>query len=351
VITVGAVMLAYVLFGGMIATTWVQIIKAILLLFGVTLLTLLVLSRFHFSPGELYAAVAGRYGQTALEPGGLVSDPVDAVSLGLALMFGLLGLPHILMRFYTVPDARAARSSVLYATGFIGYFYLIIPIVGFGASVLVGREIIRKVDSGGNMAAPLVAELLGGTPFLGFIAAVAFATILAVVAGLTLAGASALSHDIFTHAIRKGQATEHEQIRVARLATVIFGVVAVILGILFKGQNVAFMVGLAFAVAASGNFPALLLSIVWSRFNTAGAVCSIVAGALLAVVLIVLSPTIWVDLLHHQAAIFPLRNPAIVSMPVGFLAGIIASLAVREPEAEARFHDEKLRTYLGIGAE
>ena len=200
-------MLAYVLFGGMIATTWVQIIKAILLLFGVTLLTVLVLSQFHFSPGELYAAVAARYGQAALEPGGLVTDPIDAVSLGLALMLGLLGLPHILMRFYTVPDARAARASVLYATGFIGYFYLIIPIVGFGASALVGREIIRQVDAGGNMAAPLVAELLGGTPFLGFIAAVAFATILAVVAGLTLAGASALSHDIFTHVVRKGHAT------------------------------------------------------------------------------------------------------------------------------------------------
>jgi cation/acetate symporter len=351
VITVGAVMLAYVLFGGMIATTWVQIIKAILLLFGVTLLTALVLSRFHFSPGELYAAVAGRYGQAALEPGGLVSDPIDAVSLGLALMFGLLGLPHILMRFYTVPDAKAARASVLYATGFIGYFYLIIPIVGFGASALVGREIIRSVDSGGNMAAPLIAELLGGTPFLGFIAAVAFATILAVVAGLTLAGASALSHDIFTHAIRKGAATEYEQIRVARVATVVFGVVAVVLGIVFKGQNVAFMVGLAFAIAASGNFPALLLSIVWSRFNTAGAVWSIVTGALLAVILIVLSPTVWVDLLHHPAALFPLRNPAIVSMPAGFLAGIIASLMVREPDAEAKFHDEKLRTYLGIGAE
>ena len=251
-------------------------------------------------------------------------------------MFGLLGLPHILMRFYTVPDARAARSSVLYATGFIGYFYLIIPIVGFGASALVGREIIRSVDSGGNMAAPLVAELLGGTPFLGFIAAVAFA----------------LSHDIFTHAIRKGAATEYEQIRVARIATVVFGLVAVVLGILFKGQNVAFMVGLAFAVAASANFPALLLSIVWSRFSTAGAVCSIVTGALLSVVLIVLSPTIWVDLLHHGAAIFPLRNPAIVSMPAGFLAGVIASLLVREPEAEAKFHDEKLtkkkkRTYAG----
>ena len=351
VISVGAVMLAYVLFGGMIATTWVQIIKAILLLFGVTVLTVLVLSRFDFSPGELYAAVAARYGQAALEPGGLVRDPIDAVSLGIALMFGLLGLPHILMRFYTVPDARAARTSVLYATGFIGYFYLIIPIVGFGAAALVGRDVITSVDPGGNMAAPLVAELLGGTPFLGFIAAVAFATILAVVAGLTLAGASALSHDIFTHAIRKGHASDHEQIRVARAATVAFGVLAVMLGILFKGQNDAFMVGLAFAVAASANFPALLLSIVWRRFNTAGAVCAIVTGAVLSVVLIVLSPTIWVDLLHNPTPLFPLRNPAIVSMPAGFLAGIIASLVVSEPDAEARFHDEKLRTYLGVGAE
>jgi cation/acetate symporter len=351
VVSVGAVMLAYVLFGGMIATTWVQIIKAILLLFGVTLLTLLVLAQFDFSPEALYGAVADRYGQAALEPGGLVTDPVDAVSLGLALMFGLLGLPHILMRFYTVPDARAARASVLYATGFIGYFYLIIPIVGFGASALVGREVILGIDAGGNMAAPLVAELLGGTAFLGFIAAVAFATILAVVAGLTLAGASALSHDIFTHAIRRGSASEHEQIRVARIATVAFGVLAVGLGILFKDQNVAFMVGLAFAIAASANFPPLLLSIVWRRFNTTGAVLSILAGAISSVVLIVLSPTVWVDLFGQPAAVFPLRNPAIVSMSLSFLFGIGGSLLTREPDAEARFDDEKLRTYLGIGAE
>jgi cation/acetate symporter len=351
VVGVGAVMLAYVLFGGMIATTWVQIIKAILLLFGVSLLTLLVLSRFGFSPGALYAAVAAQYGQAALEPGGLVSDPVDAVSLGLALMLGLLGLPHILMRFYTVRDAKSARASVLYATGFIGYFYLIIPIVGFGAAALVGRDAIRAIDSGGNMAAPLVAELVGGTPFLGFIAAVAFATILAVVAGLTLAGASALSHDIFTHAVRRGRATEHEQVRVARIATVVFGLVAVLLGIVFKGQNVAFMVGLAFAVAASANFPPLLLSITWRRFNTSGAVASIVVGAFLSVVLILLSPTVLVDLMGRAEAIFPLRNPAIVSMPASFLAGVIASLVTREPDAEAKFDDEKLRTYLGVGAE
>jgi cation/acetate symporter len=351
VLGVGIVMLAYVLFGGMIATTWVQVIKAVLLLCGVTVLTVMVLAQFDFSPVQMYAAVADRYGQTALEPGGLVSDPVEAISLGLALMLGLLGLPHILMRFYTVPDARAARTSVLYATGFIGYFYLIIPIVGFGAAALVGRDVISQIDAGGNMAAPLVAELLGGTPFLGFIAAVAFATILAVVAGLTLAGASALSHDIFTHVVRRGHATEQEQVRVARIATVIFGAAAVGLGILFKGQNVAFMVGLAFAIACSANFPPLLLSIVWRRFNTAGAVSSIVCGALLSVLLIVLSPTVWVDLLGNAGAIFPLRNPAIVSMTAAFIAGIAGSLLTREPRAEALFDDEKLRTYLGVGAE
>ncbi len=351
VVLVGSVMLAYVLFGGMIATTWVQIIKAVLLLVGVTVLTVLVLARFGFDPGNLYAAVAGRYGQAALEPGGLVTSPLDAVSLGLALMLGLLGLPHILMRFYTVPDARAARTSVLYATGFIGYFYMIIPLVGFGAAALVGREAIEAIDKGGNMAAPLLAERLGGTPFLGFIAAVAFATILAVVAGLTLAGASALSHDIYVHVVKGGQATEREQVRVARRATVVFGVAAVLLGVLFKGQNVAFMVGLAFAIACSANFPALLLSIVWRRFTTRGAVASILTGAVLTVVLIVLSPTVWVDLLGNATAPFPLRNPAIVSMTVSILVGVVVSLLRREPSAEAKFDDEKLRTYLGVGAE
>jgi cation/acetate symporter len=351
VVLVGATMLAYVLFGGMIATTWVQIIKAVLLLAGVTLLTGLVLAEFQFSPGALYAAVVEQYGQAALEPGGLVTNPLDAVSLGLALMLGVLGLPHILMRFYTVPDARAARLSVLYATGLIGYFYIIIPLVGFGAAALVGRDVIAGIDAGGNMAAPLVAEQLGGTPFLGFIAAVAFATILAVVAGLTLAGASALSHDIYVSVVKKGQATEREQVRVARWATVVFGAVAVLLGVVFKGQNVAFMVGLAFAIACSANFPALLLSIVWRRFTTAAAVASILTGATLAVVLIVLSPTVWVDVLGHPSALFGLRNPAIVSMTAAFLVGIGVSLATREPRAATMFDEEKLRTYLGVGAE
>jgi cation/acetate symporter len=351
VVSVGAAMLTYVLFGGMLATTWVQIIKAVLLLGGVTLLTALVLARFDFSPGQLYSAVAARAGQSALEPGGLLADPLDAISLGLALMFGLLGLPHILMRFYTVPDARAARLSVLYATGFIGYFYLIIPIVGFGAAALIGVEVVQAIDPGGNMAAPLLAEFLGGTAFLGLIAAVAFATILAVVAGLTLAGASALSHDIFVHVVRRGRATEREEMVVARLATGIFGGTAVLLGILFKGQNVAFMVGLAFAIACSANFPALLLSITWRRFTTAGAVASILTGAVLSVLLIVLSPTIWVDILRYPAPVFPLRNPAIVSMTAAFIVAVVVSLMTREPTAEASFDDERLRTYLGVGAE
>ncbi len=350
-IIVGAVMLAYVLFGGMIATTWVQIIKAVLLLFGVSLLTVLVLSRFGFSLGNLYAAVAEKYGQSALEPGNYISNPIEAVSLGLALMFGLLGLPHILMRFYTVPDAKAARKSVLYATGFIGYFYIIIPIVGFGASVLVGRQFITQVDKGGNMTSPLVAELLAGTPFLGFISAVAFATILAVVAGLTLAGASAYSHDIYVNVIKKGHATEEEQVKSAKIATVVFGVFAVLLGILFKGQNVAYMVGLTFAVAASANFPALLLSIVWKQFTTWGAVWSIIVGTFTSLGMIILSSTVWVDVLKNPAPIFPFKNPAIFSMTAAFIAGWIASLLTPDQEAQAKFEDEKLRVYLGVGAE
>jgi cation/acetate symporter len=352
-VIVGAVMLAYVLFGGMLATTWVQIIKAVLLLIGVTILTGLVLSQFGWNPGNLYASVVDQYGQKALEPGGLLTSPLEAVSLGLALMFGLLGLPHILMRFYTVPDAKAARKSVLYATGLIGFFYLIIPIVGFGAAALIpdGRAFITGVDKGGNMAAPLLAEFLAGPGFLGFIAAVAFATILAVVAGLTLAGASAYSHDIYVSVLKGGKATEEEQVKAAKLATVVFGVLAVALGIAFKGQNVAFMVGLAFAIAASANFPALLLSIVWKRFTTQGAVWSIVVGAVASVGMILLSPTVWVDVFKNPAPIFPMKNPAIFSMTLAFAAGILVSLATPEPEAQEKFEQEKLRTYLGVGAE
>jgi cation/acetate symporter len=280
-----------------------------------------------------------------------VTNPWDALSLGIALMLGTAGLPHILMRFFTVPDARQARRSVFLATGFIGYFYILTFIIGFGAMVLVGREVVSSLDKGGNMAALLLAESVGGQFFLGFIAAVAFATILAVVAGLTLSGASTLSHDLYVNVVKRGKADERGEVRVAKASTLLLGVLAIVLGLTFKGQNVAFMVGLAFAIAASANFPALLMSIVWSGFTTRGAVASIVTGASLAVILIILSPTVWVDILKNREAIFALKNPALLSMPAALLAGIIVSLRKKEPEAAMKFEEVKLRTYLGIGAE
>jgi cation/acetate symporter len=347
VIIVGAVMILYVLFGGMIATTWVQIVKAVLLLAGASALALAVLYKFGFNPLALFNEAATRYGAETLAPGKLVSSPLEAISLGVALMFGTAGLPHILMRFYTVPDAKAARSSVFYATGLIGYFYLVTFILGFGASVLVGRQAITGVDKGGNMAAPMLAEVVGGTGFLGFIAAVAFATILAVVAGLTLSGAAALSHDLWSSVVRKGQAPEHEQLQVARLASLVLGVLAVLLGVAFKGQNVAFMVGLAFAIAASANFPALLLSMAWKRFTTNGAVASMLTGAGSAVVLIFLSPTVQVDLLKNATALFPLKNPGIITIPLAFAVGVLVSLMFPERESSECFAEVKHRMHVG----
>jgi cation/acetate symporter len=348
VILVGVAMLAYVLFGGMIATTWVQIVKAVLLLLGASLLALLVLARFQMNPLALFAAAAERYGDAVLAPGKLVSNPWDAISLGMALMFGTAGLPHILMRFYTVPDARAARTSVFYATGLIGFFYLMTFVLGFGAMVLVGPDAIRAVDAGGNMAAPLLAELLGGTAFLGFISAVAFATIRAVVAGLTLSGAAALSHDLWVSVFRAGHADSREQLFVARVSTILLGLLAIALGITFKGQNVAFMVSLAFAIAASANFPALLLSIFWGKLTTAGAVSSMVVGALSTALLIWLSPTVQIDILHAESALFPLKNPALVTIPLSFLTAIAVSLlGAQESETAARFAEVERRTHLG----
>ena len=349
VIIVGLAMLTYVLFGGMIATTWVQIVKAVLLMAGATLLAILVLARFGFNPVNLFAAAAEKYGDAVLAPGKLVANPLDAISLGMALMFGTAGLPHILMRFYTVGDARAARTSVFYATGLIGLFYLMTFVLGFGAMVLVGPDVITSVDRGGNMAAPLLAELLGGTAFLGFIAAVAFATILAVVAGLTLSGAAALSHDLWVNVFRHGEASQTEQLRVARGATIGLGLLAIGLGITFKGQNVAFMVSLAFAIAASGNFPALVLSIFWRRCTTAGAVASMVVGTFATLVLIYLSPTIQVDILKHDGAWFPLKNPALVTIPLSFLTGIVVSLFTAEASAREGFAAIERRMHLGAG--
>ena len=344
---VGTVMMAYVLFGGMLATTWVQIVKAVLLLTGALALAALVLLHYGGNPLALFAAAADRYGARVLAPGQLVSDPADALSLGLALMLGTAGLPHILMRFYTVKDARTARSSVSYATAFIGFFYLLTFVLGFGAMLMVGPQAIAAVDKGGNMAAPLLAQAVGGTGFLGFIAAVAFATILAVVAGLTLSGAAALSHDLWVNVVRRGQAPEREQFVVARVAAVLGGVVSIALGIVFKGQNVAYMVGLAFAIAASANFPALVLSVFWSRFTTRGAQASMLVGTASALALIYFSPTIQVAVLHHKAAPFPLKNPGLVSIPLAFAVGMAVSLLAPEPEAKARFPEMQRRVHLG----
>ncbi|MFP2896094.1 sodium:solute symporter family transporter [Corallococcus sp. 4LFB] len=349
VVIVGAVMILYVLFGGMIATTWVQIVKAVLLLGGATALAGAVLYPFGFSPTALFREAANRYGPEALAPGKLVSNPLEAVSLGVALMFGTAGLPHILMRFYTVPDAKAARTSVFYATGLIGFFYLVTFILGFGASVLVGRQAIIGVDKGGNMAAPMLAEAVGGTGFLGFISAVSFATILAVVAGLTLSGAAALSHDLWSSVVRKGHAPEAEQLKVARISSLLLGILAVLLGVLFKNQNVAFMVGLAFAIAASANFPALLLSMLWKGFTTKGAVASMLTGSLSAVLLIFLSPTVQVDLLGNASALFPLKNPGIVTLPLSFVVGWVVSLLSPEAEASRRFAEVEHRMHVGAG--
>jgi cation/acetate symporter len=358
---VGVLMILYVLFGGMLATTWVQIIKAVLLLGGATLLALLALAHFGWSYANLFEAVAQK-SDKLLEPAvsKVATSPLDIVSLGLSLMFGTAGLPHILMRFYTVPDAREARKSVFYATGWIGYFYILTFTIGYAAAALVPANYLAPLDKGGltnNMAAPLLSEILGGAtwggPLLGFLCAVAFATILAVVAGLTLAGATAISHDLYTGVIRHGQSSERDEVKVARAATIGLGIVAILLGLLFKDINVAFMVGLAFAVAASANFPALLMSIFWKPFTTRGAVASIAIGLLVAVVLIVLSPTVWEDVFHFAkgSAPFGMKNPALFSMLAAFATGIIVSLMRPENEAAAKFEDEKLRTYLGVGAE
>ncbi len=351
IVIVGTVMIAYVLFGGMLATTWVQIVKAVLLLAGAFILAGLVLVRFGGNPLELFAAAADRFGAQVLAPGQLVSNPLDALSLGLALMLGTAGLPHILMRFYTVPDARTARTSVSWATGIIGVFYLLTFVLGFGAMVIVGPDLIREVDKGGNMAAPLLAEAVGGPGFLGFIAAVAFATILAVVAGLTLSGAAALSHDLWVNVVRRGQASDKEQFRVARVAAVLSGVASVLLGIVFKNENVAYMVGLAFAIAASANFPALVLSIFWRPFTTRGAQLSMLVGTVSSLVLIYLSPTIQVAVLGHETAPFPLRNPGLVSIPLAFAVGIGVSLLAPEPEASERFAAMQRRMHLGPDAD
>jgi cation/acetate symporter len=369
VLLVGILMILYVTFGGMLATTWVQIIKATLLLGGATFMAGAVLWQFGFSPEALFARAVEVHPKAAaiMAPGGQVTDPISAISLGIALMFGTAGLPHILMRFFTVADAAAARKSVFYATGFIGYFYILTFIIGFGAIVLVstnpnfmsvpaGETLnpIAHLIGGTNMAAVHLAEAVGGSLFLGFISAVAFATILAVVAGLTLAGASAVSHDLYASVIAKGRVTDAQEIRVSKIATVCLGVVAIILGYVFEQQNVAFMVGLAFAVAASCNFPVLLLSMFWSRLTTRGAFIGGFLGLISAVVMVILSPTVWVTTLGFERAIFPYDNPALFSMTIAFagiwLFSVLDHSQAARREAEA-FRDQYVRSQTGFGAD
>lgn len=361
VFIVGLLMICYVTFGGMLATTWVQTIKAILLLFGATFLALAVLNQFEFSFNALFteAISSHRLGEAIMSPGGLISDPVSAISLGLALMFGTAGLPHILMRFFTVKDAKQARSSVFFATSFIGYFYILTFVIGFGAIVMLTNnpsflDGAGNILGGNNMAAVHLSKAVGGDVFLGFISAVAFATILAVVSGLTLAGASAISHDLYASLFCHGKAQEKREVMVSRISTVMLGVVAILLGITFEKQNVAYMVGLAFAIAASVNFPILFFSMYWSRLTTRGAFIGGAAGLLTAILCVLFGPIVWVDILGNSKAIFPYKYPALFSMSIAFISIIIISYLDKSPQAKeemAAFDDQFVRAQTGLGAE
>ncbi len=404
VVLVGALMMIYVLFGGMTATTWVQIIKAIMLLAGVTFMALMVLAQFGFSPEALFArgvevktALAGtakeaaiaaatasaaaaatpeaaaaasaalekaaatdpaKVGMSIMGPGGFIKDPISAISFGMALMFGTAGLPHILMRFFTVPDAKEARKSVFWATTWIGYFYVLIFIIGFGAITLVmtNPELNAQLKAGGNnMAAVLVAKAVGGDVFFGFISAVAFATILAVVAGLTLSGASAVSHDLYATVFKKGNADSASELRVSRITTLALGVIAVVLGIAFEKQNIAFMVALAFAIAASANFPVLFMSVLWKDCTTKGAVIGGFLGLISSVVLTVVSPSVWEATLGNPkgSAWFPYASPALFSMTIGFVGIWLFSILDNSEQAKkerAAFAAQQVRSETGYGA-
>jgi cation/acetate symporter len=404
VVLVGALMMVYVLFVGMTATTWVQIIKAIMLLAGVTFMAFMVLAQFGFSPEALFAkgvevktALAGtakeaaiaaatasaaaaatpeaaaaasaalekavatdpaKVGMSIMGPGGFIKDPISAISFGMALMFGTAGLPHILMRFFTVPDAKEARKSVFWATTWIGYFYVLIFIIGFGAITLVmtNPELNAQLKAGGaNMAAVLVAKAVGGDVFFGFISAVAFATILAVVAGLTLSGASAVSHDLYATVFKGGNADSASELRVSRITTVALGVIAVVLGIAFEKQNIAFMVALAFAIAASANFPVLFMSVLWKDCTTKGAVIGGFLGLISSVALTVVSPSVWEATLGNPkgSAWFPYASPALFSMTIGFVGIWLFSILDNSEQAKkerAAFATQQVRSETGFGA-
>ncbi|GAB3433097.1 cation acetate symporter [Massilia solisilvae] len=360
VVLVGTLMMVYVLFGGMTATTWVQIIKAVLLLGGASFMALMVLANYGFSPEALFskAVEVHKKGSAIMGPGTFIKDPISAISFGMALMFGTAGLPHILMRFFTVPSAKEARKSVLWATTWIGYFYILTFIIGFGAIVLVGtnpdfKDAAGKLLGGNNMAAVHLANAVGGNAFLGFMSAVAFATILAVVAGLTLSGATAVSHDLYATVIKKGKATNADELRVSKLTTITLGIIAVGLGIAFEKQNIAFMVSLAFAIAASANFPVLFMSVLWKDCTTRGATIGGFLGLSTAVGLTVVSKSVWVDVLGHAAPIFPYTSPALFSMIVGFVGIWLFSITDKSERARvdrAGYEAQEMRSETGIGA-
>lgn len=391
VVIVGGLMMVYVLFGGMTATTWVQIIKAILLLSGASFMAFMVMMHFNFSPEAMFAKAveiktmlassaltaeavktgadpatvdvakeAAAKGLSIMSPGNFVKDPISAISFGMALMFGTAGLPHILMRFFTVPDAKEARKSVFWATTWIGYFYILTFIIGFGAItfVLTNPEFLDSKGAllgGGNMAAIHLANAVGGNVFLGFISAVAFATILAVVAGLTLSGASAVSHDLYATVFKKGNADSAAELRVSRITTLCLGAVAVVLGIAFEKQNIAFMVSLAFAIAASANFPVLFMAVLWKDCTTKGAVIGGALGLLSSVLLTVLSPSIWEAVLGNPkgSALFPYTSPALFSMSIAFFSIWLFSVLDNSAQAKkerALFPDQEVRSETGIGA-
>lgn len=361
VVIIGSLMVFYVSVGGMMATTWVQIIKAVLMLIGITLLAIGTMHEFDFSFARMYREVVEYHplGKAVLSPGIILKDGISTVSLTLALVFGFLGLPHILMRLFTVPDVKQAYRSVLYSTVFIGYVFIIVMfIIGFGAIVLLHQhpEVFTTnggVIGGNNMVTMHLSRIVGGELFLGFMSAIVFATILAVVAGLTLAGASALSHDLYNNVLRNGQAGTIEELRITRIATVLLGIIAIGCGILFEKQNIAFMISMVFAISASANFPLLILSIYWRGLTTRGALCGGLVGLILSVGLIILGPAIWVNILGHEKPVFPYAYPAIFSMPAAFITMWLVSVLdnSRTAESDRSKHDDMLiKIYTGTAS-
>jgi cation/acetate symporter len=363
VVLTGGFMIIYIVAGGMLATSWVQIIKAVLLMSATIVLSLFVLGKLGWNPLDLFREARAEHsaGQKYLEPGLFLSSPIDTVSLGIALVLGTAGLPHILMRFFTVTDAKAARSSVMWAVGLIGVFYLMTTFLGFGGRAILGGGAEKAVGEGGNLAAPLLAEevgggagTVGGDLFLAIIAAVAFATILAVVAGLVISASGAVAHDVWSNIVRSGKDSEHEEVWVAKIAAIAIGAIAIAIAVIGgAGLNISFMVGLAFAVAASALFPALLLALVWRRFNTTGAVTGVLLGVISSIALVIISPTVWPGPDSEGGALswYTLANPAIISVPMGFFGCFLGTMLSRETNAERSFDELFVRSETGLGAE